>query len=39
MENWGRKSDRGFLMNTSATADWTVSGAGPYPISPDPPTS
>ncbi|KEQ94633.1 hypothetical protein AUEXF2481DRAFT_40570, partial [Aureobasidium subglaciale EXF-2481] len=33
MEGWGRKSDGGFLMNTSVLAAFVVSGAGPYPIS------
>lgn len=33
MEDWGRKSDSGFLMNTSAPAAFVVSGAGPSPIS------
>lgn len=26
MEDWGRKSDNGFLMNTSAPAAFVVSG-------------
>ena len=33
MEGWGRKSDSGFLMNTSAPAAFVGSGAGPSPIS------